>query len=58
MRKALHHWIATAARMALGAGLLWMGADMAQAQAFVQSTQLPESVTRMVTRRVAELQPK
>ena len=33
MRKALHHWIATAARMALGAGLLWMGADMAHAQA-------------------------
>ncbi len=33
MRKALHHWIATAARLTLGAGLLWMGADMAHAQA-------------------------
>ena len=33
MRKALHHWISTAARLTLGAGLLWMGAHMAHAQA-------------------------
>lgn len=34
----------------------WLETDMAQAQAFVQSNPLPESVTRMVNRRVAELQ--
>jgi mono/diheme cytochrome c family protein/DNA-binding beta-propeller fold protein YncE len=33
MRKALRRWLATAAQLALGAGLFWMGADMAHAQA-------------------------
>ena len=33
MRKALRRWLAAAAQLALGAGLLWMGADMAHAQA-------------------------
>ncbi len=33
MRKALRRWLSTAAQLALGAGLFWMGADMAHAQA-------------------------
>ncbi|MCB1979384.1 MAG: c-type cytochrome, partial [Burkholderiaceae bacterium] len=33
MRKALRRWLAAAAQLALGAGLFWMGADMAHAQA-------------------------
>ncbi|HVJ45005.1 MAG TPA: hypothetical protein VM511_01380 [Luteolibacter sp.] len=36
----------------------WLETDMAQAQTFIQNNALPESVTKMVTRRVAELQKK
>ena len=32
-KKPLRRWLATAAQLALGAGLFWMGADMAHAQA-------------------------
>ncbi len=34
----------------------WLETDMTKAQAFVQAHQLPEQVTRMVARRVQELQ--
>lgn len=34
----------------------WLESDMPKAQAFVQAHQLPEQVTKMVTRRVNELQ--
>ncbi len=34
----------------------WLETDLGKAQAFVQSHQLPEQVTRMVTRRVQELE--
>lgn len=36
----------------------WLETDMPKAQAFVQAHQLPEQVTRMVTRRVQELQQR
>lgn len=36
----------------------WLETDMPKAQAFVQANQLPEQVTRMVARRVQELQSR
>jgi hypothetical protein len=36
----------------------WLESDMTKAQAFVQANQLPEQVTRMVARRVQELEAR